>query len=180
MGLEAKRRECAGGLADGPLDRMQPVAAVGDVGRAQVLAGRQQVLDPARDQGAERDLKRQRADVDVIVAAGAGVQVDPIAADADAVGEWLGRNVLPSSGLAAGLGADVLLEHGELGLDPPRFADVGGLGQAVLGADQVGPEPQALPAGLAVGSGAFGLEPVEERQAELLGPRDVPGGVGRA
>ena len=157
---------------------MQPVAAVGDVGRAQVLAGRQQVFDPTRDQGAQRDLKRQRADVDVVVAAGAGVQVDPIAADADAVGERLGLNVLCLQGLTAGLGADVLLEHGELGLDPPRFADIGGLGQAVLGSDQVGPQPQALPAGLAVGPGAFGLEPVEEREAELLGPRDVPLGVG--
>ena len=77
--------------------------------------------------------------------------------------------------LPPGLGADVLLEHGELGLDPPRLADVRGLGQPVLGADQVGPQPQALPAGLAVGAGALGLEPVEERQAELLGPGDVAG-----
>ncbi len=67
---------------------------------------------------------------------------------------------------------------GELGLDPPRFADVRGLGQAVVGSDQVGPEPQSLPAGLAVGPGAFGLKPVEEREAELFGPRDVPVGVG--
>ncbi len=73
---------------------MQAVAAVGDVGRAQVLACRQQVFDSPGDQGAERDLKRQRADVDVVVAAGARVQVDPIAADADAVGKRLGCNVL--------------------------------------------------------------------------------------
>ena len=95
--LQAERRESAGGLADGPLDRMQPVAAVGDVGRPQVLAGRQEVLDPPRDQGTERDLERQRADVDVVVAAGAGVQVDPVAADADAVGERLGLGRPPSS-----------------------------------------------------------------------------------
>ena len=92
--LEAERRERPGGLADGPLDRMEPVAAVGDVGRPQVLARRQEVLDPARDQGTERDLERQRADVDVVIAAGAGMQVDPIAADADAVGERLGLDVL--------------------------------------------------------------------------------------
>ncbi len=49
-----------------------------------------------------------------------------------------------------GIRADMLLEHGELGLDPPRLADVGGLGQPVLGADEVGPKPQSLPAGLTV------------------------------
>ena len=41
---KAERRERAGGLADRPLDRVQPVAAVGDVGDAEVLARRQQVL----------------------------------------------------------------------------------------------------------------------------------------
>src|SRR4051794_25837123 len=74
--FQAIRRERPGRLADGPLDGVQPIAAVGDVGRAQVLAGRQQVLDPARDQGTEWDEERERADVDVVVAAGAGVQVD--------------------------------------------------------------------------------------------------------
>ncbi len=72
-----------------------------------------------------------------------------------------------------GLGTDMLLEDGELGLDPSRFANVGGLRQPILGADQVGPEPQAFPAGLAVSAGAFGLESVKQRQAELLGPGDV-------
>ena len=67
----------------------------------------------------------------------------------------------------------MLLDHGELGLDPARLADVRGLGQAVRGADQVGTQPQPFPAGLAVGPGTLGLQPVEERQAELLGPGDV-------
>ena len=84
-----------------------------------------------------------------------------------------------SASLTAGLGADVLLEHGELGLDAPGFANIGGLGQAVVGSDQVGPEPESLPAGLAVRSGTIGLKPVEEREAELLRPGDVPLGVGR-
>ena len=177
LGVQAVGGERPGGLADGPLDGVQAVAAVGDVGDAQVLAGRQQVLDPPGDQGAERDLERQRADVDVVVAAGARVQVDPVAADADGVGERLGRHVVAAQGLAAGVGADVLLEDGELGLDAPRLADVRVLGQAVGRADEVGPEPQALPAGAAVGPGDLGLEPVEERQAQLLGPGDVLRGL---
>ena len=92
--FKAKGRERPGGLADSPLDGMKAVAAVSDMRRTQVLARRQQVLDSSRDQRAERDLERQRADVDVVVAAGAWVQVDAIAADADAVGERLRRRVL--------------------------------------------------------------------------------------
>ena len=55
---QAERGERAGDLADVPLDRVQPVGAVGDVGGADVLAGGQQVLHPPRDQRAERDLER--------------------------------------------------------------------------------------------------------------------------
>ena len=59
--VQAVRGERAGDLADVPLDRVQPVAAVGDVGGADVLAGRQQVRHPARQQRAERDLERAGA-----------------------------------------------------------------------------------------------------------------------
>ena len=77
--LLAERDESPGRLADGPLHGMKPVAAIGDVRGSEVLAGRQQVLDPAGNQGAQRDLERQRADVDVVDSAGAGMQVDPVA-----------------------------------------------------------------------------------------------------
>jgi hypothetical protein len=61
--LEAKGCKRAGGLADSALNRMQAKAAVGDMRRTQALASRQQVLNASRNQGAERDLKRQRAEV---------------------------------------------------------------------------------------------------------------------
>ena len=83
--LQAKRRQQSGGFADVPLDRMQAVAAVGDVRRPDVFAGRQQIRHAYRQQRAQRNLKRQRRDVDVVVAAGAGVQIDPVIADADAI-----------------------------------------------------------------------------------------------
>src|SRR5439155_5445487 len=83
---QAEVGEQAGDLADVPLDRVQPVAAVGDVRGADVLAGGQQVVHPLRDQRAQRDLERARAHVDVVVAAGRGVQVDAVHADADRVG----------------------------------------------------------------------------------------------
>ena len=67
----------------------------------------------------------------------------------------------------------MLLDHGELGLNSARLADIGGFRQPILGPDQVGPEPQAFPAGRAISAGAFGLQPVQQREAELLGPGDV-------
>ena len=54
----------------------------------------------------------------------------------------------------ARLRAAMLLEHGRHGPDAPRLADVGVLGQAILGADDVGAEPQSAPAGLPSGRGA--------------------------
>jgi hypothetical protein len=46
-----------GHLADIPFDRMQPVATVGDVGCADVLAGGDEIGEPLWKQGAERELE---------------------------------------------------------------------------------------------------------------------------
>ena len=120
----------------------------------------------------EGNLERQRSEVDVIVAAAAGMEVDVVVADAHGV-EKLSRLDL-RAGLAGDQGpvlpATVLFEDGEDGPDSPRLADVRELGQPVLGADKIAPQAQPGPAGAAVGAGCFGLEPVEQRQAELLGP----------
>src|SRR5262249_12125155 len=121
----------------------------------------QQVLDPAGDQCAQWDLERQGADVDVVVAAGAGGQVDPVAADADRVGGPLGLRVLASETLTTGLRADVLLPDGDPGAGAPGLANVRMSGQAVGGPEQVGAEAQARPAEPAVGPGRLGLHPVE-------------------
>src|SRR6266508_3867974 len=84
---QAVSREGAGYLADVPLHRMQPVTAIGDVRGADILAGWQQIFDAHRDQGAERDLEGPAWYIDIGAQAGAGVQIDAIAADADAIGE---------------------------------------------------------------------------------------------
>jgi len=78
--LDGLRRQQACGFPDVPLDRVQPVTAVGDVGDAEVLGGRQQVLDALGNQRAQRDLEGQRADVDVVVSPRGGMQVDAVAA----------------------------------------------------------------------------------------------------
>ena len=56
---------------------------------AQTLAGRQQVLHSLRKQRAQWDLKRIGRDVKVSASCGAGMEVYPVTADADRVGEGL-------------------------------------------------------------------------------------------
>ena len=86
--LDRERRQRAGRLADVPLDRMQPVAAVGDVGRADVLGRRRSGCRCARGSSAPsgiwNGLVRQLAPT----SSGPGaVDVDRIPADADGIGE---------------------------------------------------------------------------------------------
>lgn len=89
--LDAVRlAECgqpACGFTDVPLDRVQPVAAVRDVGRREVLAAGQQVRRRARHQRPQRDLEWPglRGDADVVRAG--GMDVDGIPADAGRVVE---------------------------------------------------------------------------------------------
>src|ERR671932_1132992 len=106
---------------------MQPVAAVGYVGYAQVLARRKEVLDPHRDERPQGHLERPAADIHIVASSGARVQVDAVGTNADAVVEDLGT-FEPSSGLDA----HVLLYHGELGLDAATLPHIGVLGQTVL------------------------------------------------
>ena len=56
--VEAEGRQGSCRLADVPLDGMQSEAAIGDVGRADVLGRRDEVADANRDEGAEWNLKR--------------------------------------------------------------------------------------------------------------------------
>jgi hypothetical protein len=93
--LQAVGGQQARRLADVPLHRVQPVTAVGDVGDAQVLAGRQEVAHAHRQEGAQGDAEGQGVDVDVVVVGGGGVQVDPVATDADAVEEGLPSPAAP-------------------------------------------------------------------------------------
>jgi hypothetical protein len=96
---------------------MQSVAAVGQVRDAQVLARGEQVLHALWNKRPEWNLERQRGDVDVVLPARAGVQVDAVEADADAVVELLGGfGVL--SGSLAGVDADVVFRDGESRADP--------------------------------------------------------------
>ena len=165
----AERGQVPRGLAGVPLHRVEPVGAVGDVRRADRLAGGQQVLEPDRHERPERELERAARQVDVGVAAGRRVQVDAVVADAGRVVE-AHRPVR-----AAHVQRDVLLHHGAQRAQAAGLADVGRLGEPVgRAADDVGAQPQPGPARLR-------LHPVQEREAQRAGAR-VPavqhGGVG--
>ncbi len=76
---------------------------------------------------------------------------------------------------------DVLLEDRELRLDAAGFPDIGVFRQAVrLVAHHVSAQPQPRPPGPAVGTRCLGLQPVEERKAELPRSAQVPGGFLRS
>lgn len=139
--------QVAGDLADVPFDGVKPEAAIGDVGGAEVLGCRGEVAYPDGQQGAERDFEGHAGDVDVVVAAGRGVQVDAVRADADGV-----RVAGPAALVDDGAG-DVVLGDGGDRADAPRFADVRRFGQAVGGADDIMAEPEAGESGAAVGAG---------------------------
>ena len=55
---------------------MKPEGSIGDVGGADVLARWEEVLHPDGDERSERNLERDGGDVDVVIAARRGVQVD--------------------------------------------------------------------------------------------------------
>src|SRR5690625_7876283 len=75
-------------FADIPFHRMETVAAVGNVGRADVFAGRNQVFHTLRDERTERNLKSEGRDVDIIVARRARMEVAEIGRASCREGGW--------------------------------------------------------------------------------------------
>src|SRR6185312_14760565 len=71
------------GFSNVPFHGMESIAPVGDMRNAEVFAARQQIAAAVRNQRAKRDLKTQRGDIDVIVAACRRMQVETIVAHAE-------------------------------------------------------------------------------------------------
>src|SRR5690625_7877036 len=83
--LFAKRNQCTGRFADSPFDWMEPVAAGGDVRGADIFVRRRKVFDPLGNQRSERNLETQGGNIDVVIASGARMKVDVVAADANGI-----------------------------------------------------------------------------------------------
>jgi hypothetical protein len=112
--FEAERREETRRLAHVPLNRMHPECSVRDVRGSQILAAWQQILDAHWNQRAKGNLERPTPKVKVAGAAGARMQIDPVAADADRVRKDF--RTIESQRMR-----DVLLDHSELGLNAAGF-----------------------------------------------------------
>ena len=117
---EAERGQDTSRLADVPFHRMEPVAAIGDMGDAQALSGGEQVVQPPRKQCAQRDLKRIGRDVKVTASRRTGVKIDSIAADADGVRKSLGA----IRAWLSGLHTYVSFQDCELSRDSAAFPHV--------------------------------------------------------
>lgn len=181
--LQAVGGEQAGAFADVPLDGVEAVAAVGDVGDAEVLAGGEEVSQALGDEGAERNLEGQAGDVDVVFAGGAGVEIDAVVADADGVGEEFrglaGLEFVDGQlGAESRGGADVVFGDGEEGFDPAGFAKVGGHGEAVICTGDFRDEIEVgVALAFIIEARGFRLHPIEQGEGELAGFFEVDGDV---
>ena len=70
------RSQMASDLTDVPLYWVESIAAVSDVCCADVFRARNEVVDSLGDQSAQRQLKRQCREVNVVVPARARMQID--------------------------------------------------------------------------------------------------------
>src|SRR5208337_93404 len=87
---QTERRQQPRRFTDVPLHRMQPITTVGDMRDPEVFAGGQEVLDPLRQQRAERYLEWQRCHIQVVCPARARVEINAITANANRVFELPG------------------------------------------------------------------------------------------
>ena len=147
-----------------PIRRDGGDSAVGDVSGAEVLAGGEQVR-PGWEVRARGGFQGEGAEVDVVVAVGAGVGGQCGAADANVIGEGGLATLGPSA--ARRVGADVAFEDGG-SRDASRISDEADFARP-SGANEVGSETVPGPAEIAVGWGVSPVQPVKEGSAELPG-----------
>src|SRR5690606_12801374 len=147
-------------LTDAPFYRMQAIAAIGNMRSPNIFVGRQDILHPSGDQRAQRNLKRQRTKVDVIVAFTTWMQVDMVVTDADTVVKVC-RNV---RGLSSNHGSifrpDMLFKDGGERLDTARLPNIRIFSQAIRRSHNIRPQAQPRPSLSAIRSRCFGLQPV--------------------
>ena len=155
--FQAVRRKHPGHFADVPFERMQAVATIGNMRRADVLAGRDEIFHPLRDQRTERNFKRAGWYVDIVVAACRWMQVDAVHADTDAVA------IADRPSFAANRVGQVLLDNTRYRLDTAAFANVRSHGKPMVGAGDIATQPKPAEPLPAIKARRFRLKPVKDR-----------------
>ena len=124
----------------------------------------EQIFHARRNQSAERNLESQGGNIDVVVAARRRMQIEPIVADANRIGELfcLGRSAWKE--LGSSRETNMLFENRKFRFDAARFADVWRFGKPIGSSDDVLPEPETLPACLSIAARRLSLHPIEPCQ----------------
>jgi hypothetical protein len=163
--VEAERRNDTSRLADVPFHRMEPIAAVGDLGDAETFAGCQQVVQSLWQQCSERYLERIGRYVEAATTRRTGMKINSIAADADGV-----RERRSAIGPQTCCNTDVSFQHHELSSDPTALPHVRRCSQAILCTKHLRTQPQSGISGSAIWSRCSRLHPVDETERQLTRP----------
>jgi hypothetical protein len=86
-----------------------------------------------RNQSAERNLKRQRFDINVIIAADRRMQINPVKSDADRIVKFFRVNLIRAQAAET-----CCSQNGKFGFDAPRFAHIRHFRQTVSRSGYVG------------------------------------------
>ena len=162
-------------FADVPLDRVQAIAAIGQVSDPDVLARREQIAKAHGDERAEWNLKGQCVAVPTGITTRGAMQVHRIVANADAVGKC--------SCLRTGrvqVAQDILLPHRRARTHAATLANVRRHRQSVRRPQYVGTQPQPGPPRAAVGAWGFSLQPVQQAETERFRRAHMLSGFGGA
>lgn len=107
------------------------------------------------NKSAEWNFERAGADIDIVIAARRGVQVDAVHADTDTVG------VMHRAAIAAHGKRQILFDHRGQGTNATAFTDIGRHGEAMLRAGNVAAQAQTRKTLTTIRARRFGLHPVE-------------------
>ena len=152
-----------------PLNGVEAITSIGYVSGGYVLGTGDQIVASFSNQGSQRNLERQGADVEIVFVSGAGVKIDPIGSEPDTVLELMGTSSVPQG--FASIFAYVVLGDGLAARYATAFSNVGGHGQALRTFGKIASQSQSRPAFASVGSRCFGLHPVQHREGLLASLR---------
>jgi hypothetical protein len=143
-------------FANVPLDGMQSVTSVGNVGDSQIFASWQQVVHSDRNQAAQWNLERQGRDIYIMTVTSTRMEVDAVTTDTNGIMELFGFPVRTARC------AHMLFQNGKLCLDPARLSYVRIHSQPVICTDDIWTQAKTRVTLPAIRPRRFCLQPIEQ------------------